>query len=633
VPINPALTHLEQKLLGRIPLVIGVTGHRDVRGQDRDQLTAKIRQILVELKKDYLAEDENTPVIVLSALAEGADRLVARAALKEGAILIAPLPMEEPEYRDDFRGERALAPNAETEFDDLLKDAFASYALPYHEGSSRDAVRADEDKRADQYQDVGLHIVSHCHVLIALWNGEERGTSDIKKGGTAAVVAFKRQGIPMALSASARSALDGSEIGPVIHVVTPREKGGARDAKVSVRPWGRNLTGRRTLTQRSFKAISGFINKLTGDIRHHEETEDARGWQVFAAIAKQTCRFNAEVAGLERGGRADPEQGLAWLFEDTHKCAVPAAREQAETSARYWCALYKLADAVAQVGQRRFIRDWRILLGAGFTAIVIFEIFAHLFQQWPLLILYAGVFAFAFFWFQYARRHEHQERFLDYRALAEALRVAIYWKLGGITASVADCYPIKQPSELAWVKIVLRTLDLSHFVDPAPQVRPTVETQEAVRELWVNGQKGYFERTSWRNHRTAEMRETQSLTALLLSPVIGLALVYLLWRWHAAERLEHVMIVIMGVLGGLAAVLAGYTEKLAHYAHARQYDRMSMLFSHALGLVDRALDTARARPAAIAEVEALLFELGREAMKENAEWVAIYRQRPIRPAG
>jgi len=47
VPINPALAHLEQKLLGRIPLVIGVTGHRDLRPQDRNELTAKVREILV----------------------------------------------------------------------------------------------------------------------------------------------------------------------------------------------------------------------------------------------------------------------------------------------------------------------------------------------------------------------------------------------------------------------------------------------------------------------------------------------------------------------------------------------------------------------------------------------------------
>jgi len=632
LPINPALKQLEERLLGRIPLVIGVTGHRDLRAQDKIALEAAVRDIFRRLRKEYLADDDATPVIVLSALAEGADRLVADIALDEGAILVAPLPMEEAEYREDFRGARAITPDTEKNFERLLARAFASYALPYHKGSSRAAVQTNEDKRADQYQDVGLHIVSRCDIMIALWNGDERRKDDIKKGGTAAVVEFKRRGIPIALSESARAALDGSEIGPVIHVVTPREKGGPQDIQVSVRAWGLDLTGRRTWTQRYLRPIARLFGNLTGNLPEHEEDEETRAWQVFAAIAKQTCRFNADVAKLKPNGT--PEQALAWLFEDRCGHSIETARESARASAHYWCELYKLADAVAQVSQRRFIRDWRVLFGTGFAAIVTFEVFAHLAPQWlVLLLLYAAAFAFALYWFVQARRHEHQERFLDYRALAEALRVAIYWKLAGVALPVAEAYPIKQPSELAWVKIVLRTLDLLHSVIRAPAVAATIEAEETVRELWVNGQKRYFERTSWRNHRMAEMRETQSLAALLLSPAVGLLLAYFMWHWHPAEIFEHILIVVMGILGGLAAVLAGYTEKLAHHAHARQYDRMRSLFAQALALVDAALDTARERPAAIEDIEALYIELGREAMKENAEWVAIYRQRPIRPAG
>jgi hypothetical protein len=36
-------------------------------------------------------------------------------------------------------------------------------------------------------------------------------------------------------------------------------------------------------------------------------------------------------------------------------------------------------------------------------------------------------------------------------------------------------------------------------------------------------------------------------------------------------------------------------------------------------------------PVAFRHIQALYGELGAEAMKETAEWVAIYRQRPIRP--
>ena len=73
-----------------------------------------------------------------------------------------------------------------------------------------------------------------------------------------------------------------------------------------------------------------------------------------------------------------------------------------------------------------------------------------------------------------AALRKDQERYLDYRALAEALRVAVYWKLLGVGSRyldakvdppgrqhadinpvgvIANAYPIKQPSELAWVKV------------------------------------------------------------------------------------------------------------------------------------------------------------------------------------
>ena len=101
----------------RLPLVIGVTGHRDLRDQDVPTLEREIAAIIERLRHDYLHGDGETPIIVLSSLAEGADRLVARVALAHGARLVAPMPMPIEEYRRDF--EPGLKAGNAAEFDAL----------------------------------------------------------------------------------------------------------------------------------------------------------------------------------------------------------------------------------------------------------------------------------------------------------------------------------------------------------------------------------------------------------------------------------------------------------------------------------------------------------------------------------
>src|ERR1700730_13058075 len=211
-----------QPLPDRLPLVIGVTGHRDLRDEDVARLEAEVASIIARLRLDYLKDDGETPIFVLSALAEGADRLVARVALAQGARLIAPLPLPREEYRRDF--EQGLKPGNAAEFDELLARAVAAPVIPFTHGSSLEAVRTNSKKRAEQYRAVGLFITRHCNILIAIWDGDE---SNMAVGGTAEIVKFTREGIPLAVSRSARASLDGSEIGPVIHVVAPRRKEGS----------------------------------------------------------------------------------------------------------------------------------------------------------------------------------------------------------------------------------------------------------------------------------------------------------------------------------------------------------------------------------------------------------------------
>jgi hypothetical protein len=648
----------------RLPLVIGATGHRDLRDQDIPALEREVADAIKRLKRDYLHDDKETPLIVLSSLAEGADRLIARVAMAEGAKLIAPLPMEPEEYRRDF--EPGLKPDAATEFDRMKSEALAMPIMRLADGNTPENVR-EESRRALQYREVGLFIVRHCHVLIALWNGDETNTA---VGGTAEVVRFKRDGIPMDAAASVRASLDAPEMGPVIHILSRRDKPGGPLMEVTTEPWGTDFVA-------SYRASHPFPEKVEvadrerqGDHERHAgrgEQRQFESWVAFEAKAGLTCRFNGEAAKLDGSpdGKERLDTSLSDLFDDPAKnLSGDGAKTRAMQLIPHWCRLYQIADTLAQERQWQFIMDWRVLFGLGFLAIVSFEVGTHLLFHWRffwLVGLYSLFFVLVFGWFFYARYREHQERFLDYRALAEALRVAVFWKLAGIgwpagtkpssepwstidldsADAVADAYPIRQPSELDWVKTCLRTLELLD-TDKSPADaghRFDVEGHAWARGFWVDGQLAFFrKRARERDHR-ADVLEKRSFILVVLSIAFAVSLfvfdsflfdhvIHVGGReihWGHENWVHRVAILLIGLLPGLAAVWTGYAERLALKAQARQYDRMRVLFQ-------RAHDLLKAPQSAnFSLIRVLYAELGREAMEENAEWVAIYRQRPIRP--
>jgi len=150
---------------GILPIVVGVTGHRDLRDEDRPKLARLVEDILADLEKSA----PHSPILFLSPLAEGADRVAARAALKRGHMLIAPLPFPPDDYKRDFQ-----SPDSIAEFDDLLGQSSAHFVVP---GQAGDTCREAGYVRAGEY------LLDHSQLLIAMWDGRpvdrDGGTYDV----------------------------------------------------------------------------------------------------------------------------------------------------------------------------------------------------------------------------------------------------------------------------------------------------------------------------------------------------------------------------------------------------------------------------------------------------------------------
>ncbi len=143
--------------------VVGITGHRHLN--DEPGLFAAIADRLTEV---------DPPLIGVSALAEGADQLFARAVLAAGGTLEVIIPG--PNYRE------SLPDAARRGFDELVAAAVSVTTV--------DAERVD----SAAYLAAGLAMLDRSELLVAVWDGAaSRGT-----GGTADMVRRARErGVPV----------------------------------------------------------------------------------------------------------------------------------------------------------------------------------------------------------------------------------------------------------------------------------------------------------------------------------------------------------------------------------------------------------------------------------------------------
>ena len=185
-------------------LVIGVTGHRNIEEKSA-ALRSAVRDALTAAVAEYKPEE----AVIISPLAEGADRLVAREVIALlGARLVVPLPVPQDSYEMDF----AKSVGA---FRKLLRNADDVFVIPLPKRS--EGWRDYSPARNTQYARAGAYVAQHCHVLIAIWDGAPaRGV-----GGTAHVVQWFRRGLARRTVAEvpAKCAIDNNGRLPIVRAL------------------------------------------------------------------------------------------------------------------------------------------------------------------------------------------------------------------------------------------------------------------------------------------------------------------------------------------------------------------------------------------------------------------------------
>ena len=503
----------------RLPLVVGVTGHRYLDGNDE-----AAKKMAVELKsavKDYfrkLRRDcPHTPILLISPLAEGADQLVAGAALElrddpEQPLdveLLVPLPMPEKIYLQDFQGEEHAA--ALAEYHRLSKLASRTIEMPLlSDEKDFDDPGKSEQARQIQYLLVGTFVARHCHILIALWDRkDEQGI-----GGTGQIVRFKRTG-RLALTDAMRERLESArepfglrsdpldmpETGPVVHFRVPGQKGCPVPE-----PYQPELLAPQSYYRKQSVAHD---ENADADERHqyfhrfdqiHKENLDE-----FNELAKELERDESKVVARNK----EAENSLPGAELD--RCHLPeslrAVRDTFATADRLAIDLKARLDGML---------NWGVSLTL--LAVILFAAYAHLTKgvlSYVLLALYLFFLAVADHfcligikrdellgiarndwseWRSRLRGRDDQNRFQDYRTLCEGLRVQLYWRLAGMGQLVSNYYLMRQKNELDWIRSAVRAWGL--LAEPAAPGDPPGsipdDRRDLIRTKWVLAQLNYY---------------------------------------------------------------------------------------------------------------------------------------------
>jgi len=506
--------------LDRVPLMVGVTGHRDVTASDEPPLRSRFSALLGEIAQTH----PHTPLVVISGLAAGADMLAAEEAAARGIPVIAALPMPVERYEDDF------SPDQRVRFHAMLARC------------ARVTVVSDVADRTRGYVATGLFLVHYAHILVAFWDGMEGQGA----GGTADVVRTRMTGETTHLEGVGDIPYL-PDVGPVYQIVTPRAD--------------------RARPAEPYSLKKHYPVRFGGDDSSEED---------FDSALKHLDQYDADLAQYGREITGEPTLGTL--------------RERTDRAAN-----------VLQKQTNFFLGLLFVFLFVGAAA----QITTH------LLTYKVGSIVIALIVYFIARRYDYENRYQDYRALTEGLRVQEAWYCAGLTTKLVDvCYLRMQQSEFA------------NYAEACPTHATCLE--------WIDGQWSYY-----KNKRVDQARRQQLVSTISNAVLaVGAALFVIAGgvslgdaRWHflppGRSDLSAFLTIPLPLAALVGTLLWQYSEKRSYAPNARRYQRMFVVF-----------DRARTKLQAIGDLDtdaalAVIDDLGEEALIEHGDWLLSRRDRPI----
>lgn len=652
------------------PYIIAVTGHRcgfasasssNLPGFNEDAIKNSFKIQLEGIAHKWHETSKGAaPIILLTGMADGADQIAAEAALEIDPQLnvkvVAVLPME----RNLFR--RTV--NNEIRFNDLMERVHYTFVLPPNsENDNSDAelhnvVPETEEACQRRYERLVNFLTQHSHVLFAFWDGID----DKDPKGTAKVVRLKLRGTEEFKNRG--SFLTYSSVGPVVQLLMLRDnaanctaaaansvavnelefneipvflwtrknlrikdESGPESKKRPVFPERSIMTEDRRLKklvaeEPVIKKVLEIIGRLNADaVKHYDELE--RGFK----------EAESDLWGKKENPEANLDVGARVLVDHYLIADQLAILFQKHSQRLGKCCLKDEIKGKRKVNGYPFWVALLCFLG-GFLGLV--REFGNEWLEWRTLVIYwvAAVVIFVVYIYALAKNFLHCH--FRSRAVAEALRVQIFWRIAGMNDSVSCYYCSHQIDDLEWLRTTVNGL-VAFLPSPNPSgFKNGIDARlRFARDTWAYGQINYFDERIAEHRENRAVWERPCFAALLYILVIFIGPVqsdYFLWGYYHSGQDSSCLYglasnsILLALLASFFVYQAMRKRLLGQKLETDRYERMILPYDRAILLTE---ETQEFDAASEERWRQILRQLGAEAISEQADWLLTVGEREL----
>lgn len=593
-----------------IPIVLGVAAQNGIAA-DEERLSGAISDQMTKIRNTF----PNSPFTIISSLSAPEERLATRLAmdlLNAGLIVVLPFRIER--YKETFGNDEEVK-----DFSELLGRALFSVDI-----TERTAVKKLKKKKntgADEqsgWSRAAAYIAEQTEILLHVTGDGGNGAFDFPS----MIVDYMREG-----SASRASSLNdaGSGLYNVDKSMIICLNTHTYQTSIEFAPPGyeadngtlENANGMYDITADKFSNIHRCLGSALYKIyeMYRPQSEEDRSRKLsrssLTEIMERIDCFNRDIQRYrEVNGDKELVQSKKYLFGNEVENEIISGN----SAIVKLTALYTASDVLSQHYQQKTARTIKWIYILFFITVLLYGIID---MSYYLVLFYIALIPAIALLIRKTSMDRIEDRFLDYRALAEGLRVQIFWTLSGVGEKVSSHYLSKYAGLLTWIRKAVKSAEL---VSSGFKTADSQKSIDLTKKLWIESQLGYFSSKRLpifhKSRKFGGIASMSFIVTLLVAVVFG---IYVLAEGVSNETVTTNFEILLGAIAAVGVTAEAYKNKMAYDEIERRYSMARQTYASA----KREFELGKMRP------EKILIAVGIEALMENSDWLWIHRSVPL----